>query len=149
MENTKDKLFVKGGPGGPGRAFGDSDLFREAKDGIIESIRARVPYAVAAEANGVREGILYSWLRKGFSAKRDGKPNAYTEFAQAIKKIEQEKITEHLNAVNATPERWQAHAWILERRWWKHFSPQAALIEMNKRLDAMDSDEDLDSDDVK
>jgi hypothetical protein len=33
---------------------------------------------------------------------------------------------------------WQAAAWKLERRYHKHFSSQAGLIEMNERLDKLE-----------
>jgi hypothetical protein len=40
----------------------------------------------------------------------------------------------HLDTIKEKPERWQADAWILERRWWKQFSPNAAVVEFEKRL---------------
>jgi len=104
---------------------------------IIESISNRIPYQLAAEANGICEATLYAWLddgRKDFAA---GLETDKSRFSEAIKNTEQKKIMEHLDCIKEMPERWQAQAWILERRWWKHFSAKAEVIEFQRQLDEM------------
>jgi len=43
-------------------------------------------------------------------------------------------MREHSDMIAAKPERWQADAWLLERRWPKHYGPNAQLNELNQRL---------------
>ncbi len=59
-----------------------------------------------------------------------------------IKETEQKKIKEHLAIIKEMPDRWQAQAWILERRWWKHFGSNAPVLEFEKRLKKMEEDQD-------
>ncbi len=130
MSNSQEKKDLGGRP---------TLLTEERAAAIIDDILHRVPYVVAAEANGICEDTLYRWIKEGAIDRRSGLDTPKSRFSEGIKKAERQRIREHLNEISERPERWQADAWILERRWWKHFSPQAALIEMNKRLDAMDS----------
>ena len=45
-----------------------------------------------------------------------------------------QKVMEHTDMIAAKPERWQADAWLLERRWPKHFGANAQVNELNERL---------------
>ncbi len=65
----------------------------------------------------------------------------YTRFSEDLKKVERNLVKQHLENINENPERWQAQAWLLERRWWKHFSPNAAVIDFNDRLEKMENEE--------
>jgi len=105
---------------------------------IIKDISDCIPYELAAEANGIGEETLYGWLRQGRKDEQAGIDSEFAKFSESIKKVERERMRAGLAEIQEKPERWQAQAWILERRWWKHFSPNAAVIEFNKRLDAME-----------
>ncbi len=127
MENTDEKKDVAGRP----------TLLTEGRAiAIIDDIYHRVPYVVAAEANGICEDTLYRWIKEGARDRRAGLDTPLSRFSEGVKKAEQKRIKEHLNQIANKPERWQADAWILERRWWKHFSQNAALLEMNRKMDA-------------
>jgi hypothetical protein len=130
MENAQLKKDTAGRP---------TLLTEERAAAIIQDISDRIPYRLAAEANGICEDTLYHWIKEGAKDRRAGRDTPLARFSESIKRTERKKIKEHLDVLSQRPERWQADAWILERRWWKDFSPAAALIEMNKRLDAMDS----------
>jgi hypothetical protein len=107
---------------------------------ILTSISNRIPYELAAEANGICEDTLYEWLKIGRQHIAEGKDTDYADFSESIKKIEEERMLGHLNTINGA-EAWQSQAWILERRWWKYFSSSAAVVEFNKRLDRMEKEE--------
>lgn len=106
----------------------------ERRAAIIDAIYHRVPYEFAAEANGICEDTLYDWLNTGKVHRMQGIDSDYTNFSEAIKRAEMTKIREHTDIIAARPERWQADAWLLERRWHKHFGPNAQLNELNQRL---------------
>ncbi len=101
---------------------------------IIDAISHRIPYEFAAEANGICEDTLYEWLKIGRKHRQEGIDSEYTLFSEAIKRAEMTKIREHSDMIAAKPERWQADAWILERRWHKHYSSNSQLNELNQRL---------------
>lgn len=106
---------------------------------IVLSISKGVPYQIAAEANGIGEETLYGWIRQGMKDINAGLDTEFSKFSETIKRAEEIKIARHLETIQDKPDRWQADAWILERRWWKHFSSSAAVIDFNKRLSKMEN----------
>ena len=120
------------GPGGRPSKFTPE---RCAK--IVESISNRIPYKLAAEANGICETTLYAWVEEGLKDKDNGIDSEKAQFSEAIKNAEQKRINEHLQCIAQNPERWQAQAWILERRWRQYFGANAELIEFQRQLDEM------------
>ena len=111
----------------------------ERRAAIIDSISHRIPYELAALANGICEETLYAWLRTGIADQKAGIDSEYALFSEAIKSTEQKKIRHHFDKIDANIERWQADAWILERRWYKYFGQNAAVIEFNKRLEQLEN----------
>lgn len=106
----------------------------ERRKAILQDIADAIPYQLAAEANGIREETLYHWIRHGWDDEENGIESDYVEFSQAIKKIEVERIKRHSNKVSDNVDRWQADAWMLERRWYKHYGSNVHLNEMEERL---------------
>jgi len=107
---------------------------------ILESIKNRLPYAVAARAAGVSDNKLYAWLRRGLADLELEIDSPKAQFAVALNKIEHDKIKEHMDAIALAPERWQAHAWILERRWWREFSPNGPLKDLQKIIERLETE---------
>lgn len=104
---------------------------------IIDAISHRIPYEMAAEANGISGSTLYEWLKIGNDQREQGMETDYTIFSEALKRAEMQKVREHTDMIAAKPERWQADAWLLERRWHKYFGANAALNELNEKLDKL------------
>ncbi len=109
----------------------------ERRASIVNDIARRVPYEYAAEANGIAEKTLYIWLDIAKQHQKDGITSDYTVFLQDIKKAELERIIEHNQNIADHVDKWQGDAWILERRWHKHYSPNAQLNELNRKLDLL------------
>lgn len=105
---------------------------------ILKSISNRIPYELAAEANGIRECTLYAWINQGWDEKEQGLDTPLAKFSEDIKDIEQQRIARHLDKMDANVERWQSDAWILERRWFKYFGANVQLKEMDERLKKME-----------
>jgi transposase len=101
---------------------------------IVDAISHRIPYEYAALANGICEETLYEWLRIAKKHRDEGIDSDYTKFSEDIKRAEMQRMREHSDIISARPERWQADAWLLERRWPKHYGPNAQLNELNQRL---------------
>lgn len=104
---------------------------------IIDAVSHRIPYEMAAEANGICLDTLYEWLKIGREHRKKGISSDYSMFSEALKRSEMQKVREHCDMIAAKPERWQADAWILERRWHKYFSPNAGLNELNEKMDKL------------
>jgi len=106
---------------------------------ILDSISNRIPYEIAAEANGICEDTLYDWINTGKADNKAGIDSILAKFSEDIKKIEQERIKHHLDKLDGNVERWQSDAWILERRWHKHFGSNVQFKEMDERLKKMEA----------
>ncbi len=107
---------------------------------LIDDISHCVPYELAAYGNGIGPTALYSWLNQGYADLENGIDSEFARFSKAIKGTENKRIRRHIDTIDEMPKGWQAHAWILERRWWKHFSQNAAAIEFNERLQKLEQD---------
>jgi len=118
----------------------------ERRQAIIDAISKRVPYEFAAEANGICEETLYEWLRTAKEHRKQGITSDFTDFSEAIKQAELSKIVEHNEKISSNVDRWQADAWMLERRWYKHFGTNAPLIELNKRAERIQEIEENEKD---
>ena len=110
----------------------------ERRAAIIDAISHRIPYELAAEGNGICEDTLYEWLKIGRQDMKEGIDSEYANFSEAIKRAEMTKVRQHSDIIAERPERWQADAWLLERRWHKHYGANAQLNELNKRLDRLE-----------
>lgn len=126
-----------------------SKFTAERRTLIIDAISHRIPYEYAAEANGIAESTLYDWLNTARIHQLQGIETDYTIFSEAIKRAEMTRIREHSDMIAAKPERWQADAWILERRWPKYYSSNAQLNELNQRLAKLELGETNDQGNVK
>ena len=107
---------------------------------IIAAISRRVPYQLAAEANGITERTFYFWLELGAKHFDEEIDSEFANFFQSIKKAEMQKVIEHTDMIAAKPERWQADAWLLERRWHRYFSSSAPVMELNERLGKLEGE---------
>jgi hypothetical protein len=114
-----------------------SKFTTERRASIIDAISHRIPYEMAAEANGISLETLYEWLRIGKDHRNERIESDYTIFSEALKRAEMTKVREHTEIIASRPERWQADAWLLERRWHKYFSANAQLNELNNKLDQL------------
>jgi len=108
---------------------------------IISAISRRAPYQLAAEANGISERTLFYWLEEGVRDLDNNIDSEHAAFLQSIKRAEMQKVMEHTDMIAAKPERWQADAWLLERRWPKHFGANAQVNELNERLARLETGE--------
>lgn len=116
-------------------------LTPEREAAILDSISRHVPYAVAALANGIHPDTLYEWLNRAKRDMKEQKITIYTKFSESLNKIEQDFMDKLTSEINSCCKNWQAKAWILERRHWKHYSQNAAVIEFNRRLDEMEANQ--------
>ncbi len=109
----------------------------EITNPIIESIRLRVPYKLAAQANGVHESTFYNWMNRGEADLKEGVDSPEANFFERVKGVEHDLIIQHNENINQSPERWQAQAWLLGRRWHEFYSDNTAVVQLHEKIDAM------------
>ncbi len=112
---------------------------------IVDDISNYVPYEFAAEANGISPATLYNWINEGEADRDNGLDTPHSAFLEAIKRAERDKIKVNAATIHNREDVWQAKGWLLERRHWKHFSNNAPLVELNKRLDELEAKKDKDN----
>lgn len=90
----------------------------EVQDKVVEAMRLGMTYALAADYVGVSVATLYRWMKVG----REDERSPYREFFDAVKRAQAHNVANHLATITKAAQdgRWQASAWILERRhgWW-------------------------------
>lgn len=123
--------YEKEGSGRP------SKFTPERRAAIVDAISKRVPYEYAAEGNGIAEKTLYIWLDIAKKHQSEGITSDYTIFLQDIKSAEMSRIIEHNENIASHVDKWQGDAWLLERRWHKHYGSNAQLNELNSKLDKL------------
>lgn len=112
-------------------------LTPELHTAIVRDIANAIPYEYAAEANGIAERTLYNWLTQGKQDRLAGLDTEYSRLLQDIKNAERNRINEHIESIRAGSDKWTSAAWMLERRWWKHYSKHVPLIQFQQQLDEM------------
>lgn len=101
---------------------------------IVDAISRRAPYEFAAEGNGISQDTLYEWLKIGKSHRDQCIESEYSKFSENIKRAELHRIIEHSDKIASNVDKWTGDAWLLERRWHRHYSTNAPVIELNQRL---------------
>ena len=92
-------------------------LTDEVQATIVAALEGGCTRSAAAGAAGIDPSTLQRWVRRGERA--DGRDKRFRLFCMAIKKAESMCDMRCLELINAAASegRWQAAAWILERRW--------------------------------
>lgn len=106
----------------------------ERRASILQDIADAIPYELAAQSNGICEDTLYDWIKHGFRDINQGIDSEYAKFSEAIKKVEADRIKRHSNKISENVDRWQADAWMLERRWYRHYGSNVHLHELEDRM---------------
>ena len=119
---------------------GPSKFTPEMRAAIVADIADSIPYEYAAEANGISERLLYFWLERGRLDREEGVDSDYATFLQDVKKVERTRIKTHKDNIAGGSPTWTCDAWMLERRWWKHYSRSAPVLDFEARLKKMEEE---------
>lgn len=107
----------------------------ETKEKLIVAICKGAPYEIACDYAGITYSCFNQWMNK---AKKEQIPG-FVEFFDKLKEAKGYTALKWLDFIDkAMIESWQAAAWKLERRYYKHFSNNAQLIEQEKRLNEIE-----------
>lgn len=100
-----------------------SKLTPEVQEGIVKALAVGATHEQAYGYMGIGHDTFYKWLRWGAEGRAP-----YAEFADAVKKTEQQASVGWLAFIEAAARngQWQAAAWKLERRYPKVWGRQLA-----------------------
>ena len=107
----------------------------ETKEKLITAIRKGAPYEIACDYAGITYSCLNQWMHK---ANKDKIPE-FVEFFDKLKEAKGHTALRWLDVLDkAMVDSWQPAAWKLERRYYKHFSNNAQMIEQEKRIKSIE-----------
>lgn len=101
----------------------------ERKEKIIDGVLHNVPYDLIAPACGISERTLTYWIAKGKDDIENSIESEFAQFFLDIRSCELTKLKSHLTAIESMERGWQSRAWILTRRYAKHFGEHALQLE--------------------
>ena len=109
---------------------------KETIDRLIYAISKGSPYELACNYAGVDYSTFRVWMIEGENHVSEAK----TEFSEKIKKTVGATALRWLEKIEEAAEAgtWTAAAWKLERKHHKHFSQNAAVLELNERVDNLE-----------
>lgn len=111
----------------------------EVVDDILLKISKHIPYKKACLSNGVSEVLFYQWLKKGEEDLLHGVQSEHSDVVKRLNDIEAKRIQHHLDNVQDSENGHKGAQWVLERVFWKYFSPKVAEIELNERVEKLES----------
>jgi hypothetical protein len=116
------------------------EITHEICAAIIEDVADAIPYEYAAEGNGISERTLYHWLAQGKIDRDAGLDTIFSQLLHGVKRAERSRIRHHIGNIDNGSETWTCDAWMLERRWWKHYSKSAPVLDFEIRLKKMEEE---------
>lgn len=130
---------------GTSKRGGNSNISKKRIDAIVEAASLGCTRALQAKAAGISPGTLYRWIADGKQPKANG---LRRELVQRLEKAEADGATKLLQQVRAAAEtdgRWQAAAWLLERRYGYNRSGAATTIRENQEIEGLQNLTEIDA----
>ena len=97
-------------------------LSRCVVSSIIDAVSHQIPLDIAAEANGMSSVKFLEYIRMGQEDLAKNIESVFTDLVVGLRKAEMRCIREHLDKISARADNWEAHAFLLERRWPQYYS---------------------------
>lgn len=113
-------------------------LTPEVADSIAEDVFDGIPIGLIAGAHALSKESINNWLRRAESELEDGIDSEYVQFFFKVAIAERNRVKILLARCAEGKSGWQGSAWILEKRWFKHFSGgQAELKQLEEQIDRL------------
>ena len=114
-------------------------LKKELIDAIVKDIEQGSPHIYAAEANGITESIFNVWRKQGkIDIDHENYDSLPAYLVVSLARIKKKEIMECRQMIRANDKGHKGAEWTLEHAYWRHFGPNAAIIEFNKRLEELE-----------
>lgn len=120
---------------------------QETIDKLIVAIKKGAPYEIACNYAGISYELFRQWVVRA----KEGKEDIFVAFLANIKEAEGHTALIWLDKIDKAMAdgAWQAAAWKLERRHYKHFSSQIGVMELSERLDKLEKSKPESDEEIK
>lgn len=109
-----------------------SPLFtEERKEVIFNGLKKGMSYRLSSERAGVHLETFRGWVYQGLTDMLACLDTEYVKFVKDIREIEGSMVE---NCFNKLLENGAGCQWILEKRFWKDYTSQAAIEDFDARL---------------
>ena len=116
---------------------------------ICDHVRKDLPIKDACALAGINPASYYLWMKHAKEAQKQNKENIYTQFLKKVEQAESEAVQYHLDNIRdvaKNDKKWQASAWILERRRPLDFSANAEILrEIKEFMEALSKNNQFES----
>ena len=117
------------------KQHGNSKFTAERRSRIFHAISLGATKELAAKFAGISEGTLYLWLSHGRQGKKE-----YAVFLEVYQRTEAQAALNALTIINShAVNKWQAAAWLLERRWQGYQNSRPPIEEIGFEDDCIDT----------
>jgi hypothetical protein len=107
----------------------------EKVKGIIAAVARGIPIKIAAEARGLHESHFYNFINQGIVDLKEGDETVNAKLVKSFKTQQENFIAGCLDDIRASEKGHRGAEWTLERSYWKYFSSNSAVVEMQKQLE--------------
>jgi hypothetical protein len=113
-----------------------TDFTPDVKERLLVAIRKGAPYDMACAYAGISYSCLNKWRKKA----ETGQDPDFVQFFHDLNQIKAQTALVWLDKIDKAMNDgvWQAAAWKLERRYYRHFSNHAPIVEMEERIRKME-----------
>lgn len=118
---------------------------KEKLDLILKDISNGCTNRHAALSNGISERHFYEMIKQGVCDLESGYESLYSYLAQSLAEIEKKEISLCRKQILNDEKGHKGAEWTLEHAYWRYFGSNAANIEMNERLEKLESKRNGDS----
>jgi hypothetical protein len=87
-------------------------------EAILKELEEEVPYELACESNGISYHTFKLWLSNGQRDLIDGKRTYYSQFLEAVRKVQTNRVKLHLSNARSAEKGHRGSEWVLERAYW-------------------------------
>ena len=117
------------------KQHGNSKFTPERRSRIFHAISLGATKELAAKFAGISEATLYLWLSHGRQGKKE-----YAVFLEIYQRTEAQAALNALSIINShAVNKWQAAAWLLERRWQGYQNSRPPIEEIRFEDDCIDT----------
>ncbi len=105
----------------------------------MKDIADEIPHEISCEAHGIAYSTFRSWLAYGKKDLEEGKSTNYTQFLSSVREVQTNRLKAHLSTARSSEKGHRGSEWILERAYWKYFSPKVGEIELHERVSELEN----------
>jgi len=121
----------------PGQRGQPTKFTEEVKEKIIHAVSKGAPNVLACDYAGINISTMRNWRLLAKEGNED-----YVQFFIRLKEARGNSTVHWLEKIDEASAKgqWQAAAWKLERRHYKHFGRSADVMELAKQMDRIEKE---------